>query len=217
MRNAALVALVEGGHHLFLEQAVERVGIGGILRGRIVGRRAAVNQPAVGAVVAFRPPAVADAQVRHAVDGGFHAAGAARLERLARRVEPHVAALREEMRHVKVVVIDERDASAIHRIDGMAIDLLEMVLPPIVRRVRFAGKHNLDVPPRRGENANQTIGILENQLRALVRGEAPREPDRERARIQQRTGRHDLSGADVLLRPAVARALANEGEQKPLQ
>ena len=61
--------------------------------------------------------------------------------------------------------------------------------------------------------ALQPLGVVEDQLGALVAGEAPREADRERIRIEQRAGGDDARGADLLVAPALASALADEGEQ----
>src|SRR5947208_433108 len=87
------VALVVRRHDLFLEQLVQGVGVGRVDRFVIAAREAAVDDPAVAAVVALRPPAIGDAQVRDAVEGRLHAARPARFERLAGVVEPDVAAL----------------------------------------------------------------------------------------------------------------------------
>jgi hypothetical protein len=50
---------------------------------------------------------------------------------------------------VKVVVVDERNAAAVNRIDGVPVDLLQMMLARVVCRVGLSGKDDLDVPPRR--------------------------------------------------------------------
>ena len=112
-------------------------------RSVVGGAPPSISQPLV-AVEPLGPPAVADAQVRHAVDRGLHAARAAGFERLARLVQPHVAALHEEMRDVQVVVVDERHASAEHRLERATVDLLQMVLADVVGRMRLAGEDDLD-------------------------------------------------------------------------
>ncbi len=71
--------------------------------------RAAGLNSLVGAVVAFAPPAVEDAQVQAAVTAGLHAAGAGGLERAARVVQPDVAAAHHLARDVDVVVLDEHE------------------------------------------------------------------------------------------------------------
>ncbi len=141
---AATIAIVERRHDLVLEQLVERVGVGGVGRGVIVGIGVAFDQPAVAAVEAFRPPAVADAQVRHAVERRLHAAGAAGFERLARVVEPHVAALHQVVRDVHVVVVDEGEPAAELRIERVLEDALQVVLGRLVGR---------DAPCRRTRSA----------------------------------------------------------------
>ena len=72
--------------------------------------------------------------MRHAVDRRLHAARAARLERLARVVQPDVAALHQEVRDVQVVVVDERDPAAEHRIERAPVDALQVVLADVVGR-----------------------------------------------------------------------------------
>ena len=67
--------------------------------------------------------------------------------------------------------------------------------------------------PRRVEDAREPLGIVEHQLGPLVAGEAAREADRQRVRIEQRAGGDDARDADVLLGPALPRALADEREQ----
>src|SRR2546425_605180 len=83
----------------------------------------------------FSPPPSADTHMRDAVDRGFHSAGAARLERLARVVQPHVAALGEEMSDMEIVVVHERDAPAEQRIECAFVDPLQMVLSDVVGRM----------------------------------------------------------------------------------
>ena len=82
----------------------------------------------------------------NAVDAGFHPARAARFQRLARGVEPDVAALHQEMRHVQVVVVHERDPATVGGVDRVAVNLLQMLLAGVVGGMRLAGKEHLHVP-----------------------------------------------------------------------
>ena len=209
------VALVERRHDLALEQRVERLGVGRVGGGVVVGAGVAVDQPAVVAVVALGPPAVADAQVRHAVHRRLHAARAARLERLARVVQPHVAALHEVVRDVQVVVVDEGEAAAEDRIERAPEDALQVVLGRVVGRMRLAGEHDLHRPVRRRSGCRASrSGSWKISSGPLVGGEAPRVADRERVRVEHRAG-----GDDARRRrraPTVQRwraPLADEGEQ----
>ena len=61
------------------------------------------------AVVRLGPPAVEDREVQPAVEHHLLAAGARRLERPARVVEPDVDALDQVAADVDVVVLDEDD------------------------------------------------------------------------------------------------------------
>ena len=192
-RDPVRVAVVEGRHDL-RARAARRAPRRRRRRRRRCrrGRGPAFDQPAVLAGVAFGPPAVADAQVRHAVDRRLHAARAARLERLARVVQPDVAALHEEVRDVQVVVVDEGDrarrtsdrARAGRPAAGGACRSRRPDAPCRRRRSARAGAAALRI-------ARQPIGVVEDQLRPLVAGEAAREADRQRVGIEQRAGGDD--------------------------
>jgi hypothetical protein len=70
--------------------------------------------------------------MRNAVHGRLHPARSTRFERLARIVQPDIAALDEKVGDVQVVVVDEGDAAAEERIEGAPVHALQMVLPDIV-------------------------------------------------------------------------------------
>ena len=113
-----------------------------------------------------RPPAVADAEVRHAVDAGLHAARAAGFERLARRVEPASHPCARKWATCKIVVVNEGDTPAVdgsRRGDKSAA----VTLPGVVSRVRLAGEDDLHVPPLRREQPDQAIGVSEDELGRL--------------------------------------------------
>src|SRR4029079_1973636 len=111
------ITLVECGRDLLLEDRIERLCVGPVLRAIVARVRLPLDQPAVVAAESFGPPSVADRQVRRAVDRRLHAPRAALSERLARMVQPDVTALHQEVRDVEVVVIDEGDAAAELRIE----------------------------------------------------------------------------------------------------
>src|ERR1035438_7213410 len=82
MGNAGRVALVEEWHDLVLED-VEKSGAVPLILDVSVEDDVPRQPPTVVAVEALDPPAVEDGKVEDAVHGGFHATGAARLERWA--------------------------------------------------------------------------------------------------------------------------------------
>ena len=88
-----------------------------------------------------------------------------------------------------------------------------MVLADVVGRMRLAGEDDLHRPAGGVQDPREPIGVVEDQLGPLVAGEAAREADRQRVGIEQRAGGDDARDADVLFGPALARALADEGEQ----
>src|SRR5207302_5833704 len=79
-RDTLGIAVVEQRHHLAFEQAVQLLGIGriAVLTRRRGGRG---NRPAVLPFVTLGLPPVQRAALLHAVQGRFHPARAARLER----------------------------------------------------------------------------------------------------------------------------------------
>src|ERR1017187_4003634 len=77
LAGGLFAALVEHGDDFVFEQRVDGAGVEGVL---IVGVDLAFSdRPAAGGFVGFVEPAVEDAEVEDAVDGGFHAAGSASL------------------------------------------------------------------------------------------------------------------------------------------
>src|SRR5438093_3542601 len=73
-RYPVCVAAVVERNHFVLQNLKERFPIRGILHSGVSIEFAAANGPSVRTVVAFCPPAVEHAQVRHAVQGRFLAA-----------------------------------------------------------------------------------------------------------------------------------------------
>ena len=118
---------------------------------------------------------------------------------------------------MEVVVVYESDAASELRIERAPEDLLQVVLADIVRRMRFASKHDLHCATWCGQDLRQAIGIRENQLGTLVAGESPGESDRERVVVEQRRGRNDPGCAHMLMHPACARTFADEVEQEQSQ
>lgn len=90
-RKPAVVAIVEFGHDVALEQRIQVLRVRRILRVRM-RRRFAANRPAHIRRVRLLPPAVERRQIEAAVHEDFHAARAGGFERAARRVHPHVHA-----------------------------------------------------------------------------------------------------------------------------
>ena len=131
--------------------------------------------------------------VERAVGRRLHAARAARLERAARRVEPHVDAAHERARDAHVVVLEEDDAPAQPRVAARVDDRANQLLAAVVLRVRLAGEDELHraAPGRRGASCTRSRS-REEQRRALVGGEAAREADRQRVRVEHLVGQLEL-------------------------
>ena len=96
-------------------------------------------------VVGLGPPAVEDREVEAAVEHHLLPAGARRLERAARIVEPDVDALHQVAADVDVVVLDEHDARRRTAArDRAARSRCSSSLPGWSSRVRLAGEDELD-------------------------------------------------------------------------
>ena len=78
---------------------------------------------------------------------------------------------------MEVVVVHEADAAAEFRVERAPEDLLQVVLADVVGRMRLAGEHDLHGAAGRRQDPREAIGVREDQLGALVAGEAPGEAD----------------------------------------
>ena len=158
------------------------------LRMRIVA-----DGKAVGAVVAFAPPAVEDAQVQAAVAAGLYAAGAGSFQRTARIVQPHVAAGNHLPRDVNIVVLDENQVPLQFAEFAQVNDVLDVALAFVIARMRLAGEDELDGPLLVLGQLHDVLELLENQRRAFVSGEAAGEADRQRVGIEQLIERDEIA------------------------
>src|SRR5687768_17768089 len=91
------------------------------------------------------------------------------------------------------------------------------MLRVVVRWVRLTRKDELHwtVPIR--EQTPQTRFVAEEQARALVRREAAREADRERAGAEERSRADQMRGVLPVVLPAIAGELTTESDQRRLQ
>src|SRR5262249_39783079 len=143
------------------------------------------DRPAVLAVRRLRPPAVGHGDVERAVRRGLHARRPARLLAPPREGEPHVDPLDEGPREREPVVLHEEDLPGARSLAGGARDGAQDRLP------RGVGGWSLarDEEPHRSrggaEETREPLGVAKEKLRALVRGEAPREPDEERLLVER--------------------------------
>ena len=97
----------------------------------------------VGAVGHLGPPAIKNRAIQYAIERGLLAAGATGLERAARRVQPHVAAVVHRAGDADVVVGDEDEAVAHIGVSGELGDLLDQALAGMVGRVSLSGEDEL--------------------------------------------------------------------------
>ena len=148
-------------------------------------RLADADREAVQAVVGLGPPAVEHRQVQAAVQHDLLSARAARFERPPRVVQPDVDALHEVPADVDVVVLDEHHLAGEARVARQPRDLLQHLLARAVVRMRLAGEDELDRHLRVVDERGDRFEVLQDQVGALVGGEAPREADRQRVEAQR--------------------------------
>src|SRR6185437_661389 len=108
------------------------------------------------------------------------AAGAGGFERTARIVEPYVDALYEVASDVDVVVLDEDELGGELGVSHAFGDLLEHALAGFVVRVGLAGEEELHGTLGVVDHSGEALHVREEQVGALVGGEASREADGER-------------------------------------
>ena len=201
----AVLTVVELAGDLLFEDREQAVGLTQVpaVEIRVVLRR--LDGPAVRTVVALVPPAVEDAAVQRAVEGRLHAARPARLERAAGRVQPDVAAVVHRPGDRDVVVGEEHEPAAHVGLAGELLDALDQLLAGRVGWMGLAGEHELHGAVRVMEQAQQPLGVRQQQRRPLVRGEPAGEADREATRVED-LGAEALPGqADELVAAVVER------------
>src|SRR6185437_5215513 len=161
-----------------------------------------LDSPPVGSVITFNPPSIEDAEVQHAVQGGFHAAGAAGLHRKARSVQPNVDALDEILRHMHFIIFNESDAAAQFVIMAEVQHLMNEVSTRLIGWMGLAGEDELDRPPAVLEESLQPFQVSEEQGGPLIRREPSGESNGQRFGVQECAACEDLRGLQVAMHPA---------------
>ena len=90
----------------------------------------------------------------------------------------------EKLRSMDVVLFDEGDVPPEAVVFRHGIDLVNEVLAGFVGRVGLACENDLDRPPGVLEQTLEPLQVLEQQRRALVGREAPRESNGQGLRRQ---------------------------------
>src|ERR1017187_9729286 len=209
-----VAAFVEHGDDFVFEQRVDGAGVEGVL---IVGIDLAFSDgPAAGGLVGFVEPAVEDAEIEDAVDGGFHAAGSASLLAASGIIEPDVDALDEFAGDLHVVVFHEDDVLPEIGIARELHHLADVGLARLIFGMGLASDHDLHRHIGVQQDALQALDVAEEQGGALVGGKAACEADGKRVGIEDfgaaphfERGRLPADGRRVL-------AGAHEGNQAPL-
>ena len=136
---------------------------------------------------ALDPPAVQDAQRRHAVQRRLHAAGARRLERALGRVQPDVHARRQESREFHVVVRQVHDRHAARQGLADLHDPLDQLLARFVLRVGLAGEDELQSAVL-ARDPPQPLDVVEEQVGPLVGRGAASEAERQHVDVEPGVG-----------------------------
>src|ERR1043166_5041571 len=214
-RKPVGIAVVKERDHYFGKGPVKILAVAAILFLDGVGMGILADGEAVGAVVAFPPPAIENAQVQATMTAGFLAAGAGGFEGPARVVQPDVAAAGHGAGDMHIVVLDENEVAFEFAVFAEVDDVLDVAFAVVVAGMSFAREDELDRALPIVDQLQDVFELLEDQRGALVGGKAAREPDRERVRIEQL-----VEGDEVALTQAAAldeEASAGGPEQIPEQ
>ncbi len=90
----------------------------------------------------------------------------------------------EEAGHPHVVVLEHEDSAAELLRARQLEDVLDHLLPGPIGRVRLPGDDDLHRLVGVREDARHAVLVAEEQVRSLVGGEAPREADDQRVRVE---------------------------------
>ena len=213
LRDITLVPVVVEFGDLLLQKIVDLVGLHHPLHGLVLVDLTGGDRPTVAAVVPLRPPSIQNAQVESPVDGGLHPRGSARFHRLEGVVEPDVDALHKVLSNVDVIIF-HKDQSVLHIVTaGYVENLLDQLLASLVRRMGLPGEDELNRALGVGENLHESLGILENQVGPLVRGETTGKADGQVPGIEEVPDPADLRKSGALLLEFQNFSIPDEGDQ----
>ena len=133
------------------------------------------DTPAVIAVVTLTPPAIQHAEIDRAIEAGLLPRGAARLQRVLGRIQPHVHTGHHEPRQGHVVALQQDDLADEIRVHGKVVYLPDQVLPGLVVGVGLAGEDDHHRALRVIEQTRQPGRVGKQHEGALVGGETPGE------------------------------------------
>jgi len=135
------------------------------------------KHPSGALLVALDPPAVEYGELQHAVHHALLARGARGFERPRGRVQPYVDTLHHAAGEFHVVVLQEEDLAHELRHGGHLDDAPDQVLSRLVVGVRLAREDELHGTLLVVDDRRQTVEVGEQQVGALVGGEAACETD----------------------------------------
>ena len=135
--------------------------------------------------VGFRPPAVQLREIDAAIDEHLHAARSARLPGSPWRVDPDIHPLHQVLGQQHVVVAQEDDVGADFRPADELYPFMDQGLSRPVLRMGLAGDDELHRALRIGQQTQQSLRIVQQQVRPLVGRKAPRKAQCQRVGIKQ--------------------------------
>ncbi len=160
---------------MLLEQVVERVRFERVPGWIVTVLEAVAQRPPNFRRACLRPPAIELGKVDAAVYEHLHAARAAGFPRAPRCVDPDVYALDESLGEQHVVVAQEDDVGSSSRLADEVDPIMDQGLPRLVLRVGLAGDDKLYRTTGDGQESQQSLRVVEKQVRSLV----GRKPTRE--------------------------------------
>ena len=175
------IALEVQRDHLVFQQGIQggRIVIVALFGAQAAFGHQGADGPAVGAVVAFAPPAVGHAEIEAAVDRHFLAAGAASLVGAAGIVEPDIAALHHQAGDRQAVIFDEEDLAEEAGRQHVLEEFPDQADALAIGRMGLAGKDEYDGLAALFQDTGQTVHIGKEQGRTFVRRKAAGKADHQ--------------------------------------
>ncbi len=208
-----MVAAVVFRCDLLLDGVVDHLGVEFVLIA-LVGEGALHGQgPSGTLLVALDPPAVEHGELHHAVHHALLARRARSLQRTGRGVHPDVDALNHLAGQVHVVVLQEEYLAHELRHGRYLHNALDEILTGLVVRVSLAGEDELHGALFVVHDLRQTVEVREEQVGALVGGEAAGEADGEDVGLDAVDDLNHLAGRIQTHLVGIAVALADVVDQ----
>ena len=187
-----LVAGIELWDNLCFEHCIETFSFSCVPR-RIIPMFAPISdRPAYFRGIRLRPPAIEFRKIQPAVHQHLHAACAACFPRPSRSVHPDVHALNQMLGHENVVIRKEDHPGSNFRAASKLNPLPDHFLPLGILGMSLARKHELNRALSIRQDVEKPRRIVQEKVRAFVRGKATRKSQSQSIVIEYQCGLREV-------------------------